>query len=126
MNWSLIISGCMMFILLSIIRLLFYLNISISNEKKIIKILSIPNMRDRDNSGEVLIFLYQCAFVLMIFIGFLHQNILRIIINVMPPIRFIEAYVTFVLSLIPLLLPVVVGLIISKIYWSNIPVQDQE
>ena len=96
------------------------------NEKKIIKILSIPNMRDRDNSGEVLIFLYQCAFVLMIFIGFLHQNILRIIINVMPSIRFIEAYVTFVLSLIPLLLPVVVGLIISKIYWSNIPVQDQE
>lgn len=126
MNWSLIISSFMIFIVLSVIRLLFYINKPVSHGKKVIRVLSIPDIRDRDNSGETLVFLYQSAVLLMVIMGFLHDNILQIIINVMPPIRFIEAYVTFVLSLIPLLLPVVVGLIISKIYWSNIPVQDQE
>jgi len=116
----------MMFILLSIIRLLFYIKTPISNGKKVIRVLSIPDIRDRDNSGEILVFLYQCAVLLMIIMGFLHQNILQIIISVMPPIRHIDDYVTFGLTLLPLLLPIILGLVISKIYWSNIPVDDQK
>lgn len=126
MNWSLIISGLMMFILLSIIRLLFYINIPISNGKKVIRILSIPDIDDRDNGGEILVFLYQCAALLMIVMGFLHYNILQIIISVMPPMRQIDGFVTFGLTLIPLSLPVLLGVILSKIYWSNEPDKDKK
>ena len=119
MNWSSILSGSMMFILMSIVRLLFYINIPISNGKKIIKILSIPDIGNRDNGGEILVFLYQCSFLLLVFMGFIYQNILRVIVDVMPPIRDIDNYITFGLFMVSVALPVVLGLIISKMYRSK-------
>ena len=126
MNWSLIISSFMIFIVLSVIRLLFYINKPVSHGKKVIRVLSIPDIRDRDNSGETLVFLYQSAVLLMVIMGFLHDNILQIIISVMPPIQHILDYVTFGLTLFSLSLPILLGAIISKVYWSNISVEDQK
>ncbi len=126
MNWSLIISNFMIFIVLSVIRLLFYINRPVSNIKKMIRVFSIPDIRDRDNSGEILVFLYQCTVLLMFIIGFLHQNILQIIIRVIPSIRYIDGYVTFGLTLVSLSLPIILGAVISKIYWSNISGDDHK
>jgi hypothetical protein len=119
MDWSLIVSGCMGFFVLTIIRLLLYINIPINNGKKIIRILSIPDIRNRDSSGEALVFLYQCASLLLIFLGFAYQNVLSIIASIMPSVRHLDGYVSFGLSMFALALPVVQGLIIQKMYWSN-------
>lgn len=125
MNSSLIISGCMMFFLFTITRLLFYINIRLSNGKKIIRSLGIPDIRNRDNSGEILVFLYQCASLLLIFLGFAFQNVLSIVAGIMPPVRHLDGYVSFGLSMFALALPVVLGLILQKIYWQNTPYKKQ-